>query len=253
MMTKERRSSGVLKTGDFQGDPPSRQGYSPGKRSHLNLARLQRESIRSAFMLELRWGLGDTFEHVQSLDSSEAYCSGLLSVIELSTLAFTDSGDLRGVAGGDVELGCLCGKAGTSHLCDGSAYSSGCVVNAMAAFTLLKRTCRKMVCNIFCFREYRRHEEEAGGGGMRKRVGGGMRSGRRRRHDEHTTTSFGTSFTPWPVYNSDQIHKYATKAFLQRQLRARSLINAHSLVSWSTALQILAVVSTHTTYQHVHV
>ena len=48
-----------------------------------------------------------------------------------------DSGDLRGVAGGDGELGCLCGKAGTSHLCDGSAHSSGCVVNgsnAMAAF-----------------------------------------------------------------------------------------------------------------------
>ena len=47
-----------------------------------------------------------------------------------------DSGDLRGVAGGDGELGCLCGKAGTSHLCDGSAHSSGCVVNgsnAMAA------------------------------------------------------------------------------------------------------------------------
>ena len=36
-----------------------------------------------------------------------------------------DSGDLRGVAGGDGELGCLCG----SHLCDGSAHSSGCVVN----------------------------------------------------------------------------------------------------------------------------
>ena len=45
-----------------------------------------------------------------------------------------DSGDLRGVAGGDGELGCLCGKAGTSHLCDGSANSSGCVVNAMADF-----------------------------------------------------------------------------------------------------------------------
>ena len=48
-----------------------------------------------------------------------------------------DSGDLRGVAGGDGELGCLCGKAGTSHLCDGFAHSSGCVVNgsnAMAAF-----------------------------------------------------------------------------------------------------------------------
>ena len=41
-----------------------------------------------------------------------------------------DSGDLRGVAGVDGELGCLCGKAGTSHLCDGSAHSSGCVVNA---------------------------------------------------------------------------------------------------------------------------
>ena len=44
---------------------------------------------------------------------------------------------LRGVAGGDGELGCLCGKAGTSHLCDGSAHSSGCMVNgsnAMAAF-----------------------------------------------------------------------------------------------------------------------
>ena len=31
-----------------------------------------------------------------------------------------DSGDLRGVDGGDGELGCLCGKADTSHLCDGS-------------------------------------------------------------------------------------------------------------------------------------
>ena len=40
-----------------------------------------------------------------------------------------DSGDLRGVAGGDGELGCLCGKAGTSHLCDGSTHKSGCVVN----------------------------------------------------------------------------------------------------------------------------
>ena len=36
---------------------------------------------------------------------------------------------LRGVAGGDGELGCLCGKACTGHLCDGSAHSSGCVVN----------------------------------------------------------------------------------------------------------------------------
>ena len=36
--------------------------------------------------------------------------------------------DLRGVAGGDSKLGCLCGKAGTSHVCDSSAHSSGGVV-----------------------------------------------------------------------------------------------------------------------------
>ena len=42
-----------------------------------------------------------------------------------------DSGGLRGVAGGDGELGCPCGKAGTSHLCDGSAHSCGCVVNGL--------------------------------------------------------------------------------------------------------------------------
>ena len=31
-----------------------------------------------------------------------------------------DSGDLRGVAGGDGKLGILCGKAGASHVCDGA-------------------------------------------------------------------------------------------------------------------------------------
>ena len=45
---------------------------------------------------------------------------------EHANVSQNDSGDLRGVAGGDGELGCLCGKAGTSHLCDGSAHSSGC-------------------------------------------------------------------------------------------------------------------------------
>ena len=126
-------------------------------------------SIRSAFMLELRRELGDRFEHFQGLDSfekssyvlgSEAweeYSSGLLGLIKDFVLSVweerkvklygehanvhqshsqNDSGDLRGVAGGDGELGCLCGKAGTSHLCDGSALSSECVVNgsnAMAA------------------------------------------------------------------------------------------------------------------------
>ena len=53
----------------------------------------------------------------------------------LSFMSIYDSGDLRGVAGGDGELGCLCGKAGTSHLCDGSAHSSGCVVNGSNAMS----------------------------------------------------------------------------------------------------------------------
>ena len=30
-----------------------------------------------------------------------------------------------------------CGKAGTSHLCDGSAHSSGCVVNGSNAMATL--------------------------------------------------------------------------------------------------------------------
>ena len=115
-------------------------------------------------MLELRRELGGRFEHFQSLDSfekslyvlgSEAWSSGLLSLIEDFVLSErkvrlygehanvhqshsqNDSGDLRGVAGGDGELGCLCGKAGTSNLCDGSAHSSGCVVNAMDAFCII--------------------------------------------------------------------------------------------------------------------
>ena len=116
--------------------------------------------------MELRRELGDRFEHFQSLDSfekssyvlgSEAweeYSSGLLGLIKDFVLSEweerkvrlygehtnvhqshsqNDSGDLRGVAGGDGELGCLCGKAGTSHLCDGSAHSSGCVVNGSNA------------------------------------------------------------------------------------------------------------------------
>ena len=32
------------------------------------------------------------------------------------------------VTGGNGKLGCLCGKASTSHVCDGSTHSSGCVV-----------------------------------------------------------------------------------------------------------------------------
>ena len=59
-----------------------------------------------------------------------------------------DSGDLRGVAGGHGELGCLCGKAGTSHLCDGSAHSSGCVVNgsnAMAAVFISRHDMKQLI------------------------------------------------------------------------------------------------------------
>ena len=66
-------------------------------------------------------------------DTGLVSCSLSLSDCKLC-LQYTSS--YCGVAGGDGELGCLCGKAGTSHLCDGSAHSSGCVVNgsnAMAA------------------------------------------------------------------------------------------------------------------------
>ena len=58
----------------------------------------------------------------------------LLHINDWSSHSQNDSGDLRDVAGGAGELGCLCGKVGTSHLCDGSTHSSGCVVNGMAAF-----------------------------------------------------------------------------------------------------------------------
>ena len=55
-------------------------------------------------------------------------------VVEGSLLLTMSPGKQRGVAGGDGELGCQCGKAGTSHVCDGSAHSSRCVVNGTAAF-----------------------------------------------------------------------------------------------------------------------
>ena len=160
-------------------------------------------SIRSAFMLELRRELGDRFEHFQSLDGfekssyvlgSEAweeFSSGLLGLIKDFVLSVweerkvrlygehanvhqshsqNDSGDLRGIAGGDGELGCLCGKADTSHLCDGSAHSSGCVVNgssAMAAVlviiiissTLLHRThtTHTQVCAAYSYAHSHTH------------------------------------------------------------------------------------------------
>ena len=48
-----------------------------------------------------------------------------------------DSGDLRGVAGGDGKLECLCGKAGASCVCDGPAHSSGCMVNGSIEFVCM--------------------------------------------------------------------------------------------------------------------
>ena len=51
----------------------------------------------------------------------------------------SDSGDLRGVAGGDGELECLCGKAGASCVCDGSAHLSGCVVYGSRYYSIEKR------------------------------------------------------------------------------------------------------------------
>ena len=48
---------------------------------------------------------------------------------------------------GDGKLGCLCGKAGTNHLCNGSAHSSGCVVNGYCVlFGFSVCVC---VCSLF--------------------------------------------------------------------------------------------------------
>ena len=101
----------------------------------------------------------DSFEkssYVLGSDAWEEYSGGLfkdfvLSVWEERTVRLygehtnvhqshsqNDSGDMRGVAGGDGELGCLCGKAGTGHLCDGSAHSSGCVVNGSNVILLVE-------------------------------------------------------------------------------------------------------------------
>ena len=59
----------------------------------------------------------------------EAVCKVLITFTSLI---------LRDVARGDGELGCLCGKAGTS---DGSAHSSGCVVNGYGCYKLVNVLC----------------------------------------------------------------------------------------------------------------
>ena len=110
-------------------------------------------------------------------------------------------------------------------------------------------------------RRRRRHEEEkdeagGGGGGMRRR-----RRRRRRRYeeeeeeqDEHTNEYVSLQ----RPYSLDQKIRLPGSPF-RRQLRARSRTHLSAkrrpflLLRWSTALQILAVASTHTTYQHVHV
>ena len=48
------------------------------------------------------------------------------------------SGDLRGVAGENGKLGCLCGKAGTSHVCSGSAHLSWCMVMLWLPFANIR-------------------------------------------------------------------------------------------------------------------
>ena len=63
----------------------------------------------------------------------------LLSYIHSFLLLHLVHTIIWGVAGGDGKLGCLCGKAGTSHLCDGSARSSGCVVNGYNRCLLIVR------------------------------------------------------------------------------------------------------------------
>ena len=58
-------------------------------------------------------------------------CSGMVVLSESTGPEIQRS--KAGVAGGDGELGCLCGKAGTSHLCDGSANSSDFTLYITAA------------------------------------------------------------------------------------------------------------------------
>ena len=70
------------------------------------------------FKVAVDHSIAKTYIHVHKVVSRTVYLYSY-------THSQNDSGDLRGVAGGDGELGCLCGKAGTSHLCNGSAHSSG--------------------------------------------------------------------------------------------------------------------------------
>ena len=48
-------------------------------------------------------------------------------------------------------LGCLCGKAGTSHLCDGSTHSSGCVVNGYGCLFLLSEMLNCIEYLLYCY------------------------------------------------------------------------------------------------------
>ena len=79
-------------------------------------------SIRSAFMLELRL-LPKTLCLVYIWEERKVRLYGEHANVHQSH-SQNDSGDLRGVAGGDGELGCLSGKAGTI---DGSAHCHECI------------------------------------------------------------------------------------------------------------------------------
>ena len=52
----------------------------------------------------------------------------------LSVLCVADIHNEQSTKAWDGELGCLCGKAGTS---DGSAHSSGCVVNGYGCLLII--------------------------------------------------------------------------------------------------------------------
>ena len=82
-------------------------------------------SIRSAFMLKLRRELGDRFEHFCKL-----YSFGSHLCVSSTKIAIASQRTPATV----VFFLCLCSKVGISHLCDGSALSSGCVVKGMAAY-----------------------------------------------------------------------------------------------------------------------
>ena len=96
-------------------------------------------SLKNAFMLKLR---RDRIEHFCNLDVVrhrknipmvfKGFCMRGKEVGETSSVHQCHSQNAFGnIAGGDSKLGCLCGKAETGHVCDGSTHSSGCIVYSL--------------------------------------------------------------------------------------------------------------------------